>query len=78
MFVVKSNRPGFETVTLTTESVPAAIAEAETLLPANPDAWARFQERWVGLIQPGQFVPAAWNVTLAPHGTAQLWIEQTP
>jgi hypothetical protein len=25
---------------------------------------------------PGLSVPAAWNVTLAPHGTHQLWVEQ--
>jgi hypothetical protein len=76
VFVVKSNRPGFETVTLAAKSTLAAVAEAAALLPADPEAWARIDDRWVAAGWPGLSVPAAWNVTLAPHGTHQLWVEQ--
>jgi hypothetical protein len=75
MFVVKSNRPGFETVTLTATTTLAAVDEAAALLPADPDAWARIDDKWVSAGWPGLIVPAAWNVTFPPHGNAQQWVE---
>lgn len=76
MFVVKSSRPGHETVSLAASSQLAAIREAAAQLPADPDAWARLDDKWLGAGWPGLTVVAAWNVTLAPHGTHQLWVEQ--
>jgi hypothetical protein len=76
MFVAKSNRPDSEWVVLAAVSALDAIDEAATLLPTNPDAWTRIDDKWLGAGWPGLNVPAAWNVTLAPHGTHQLWIEQ--
>lgn len=75
-FVLRSNRPGTADVELAAASTHVAVAEAKALLPVDPDTWARIDDRWVAAGWSGLTVPAAWNVTLPPHGTHQTWVER--